>query len=89
MEHDSLTDWDRVHLERLKLAADVLLSEAGALPESLEEELSLYRDRVERALLLPASQSVRSRAPASSRRDDLGLLPFPQARPKCEDLPQF
>jgi hypothetical protein len=58
MEHDSLTDWDRVHLERLKLAADVLLSEAGALPESLEEELSLYRDRVERALLLPASQSV-------------------------------
>jgi hypothetical protein len=56
MEHDALSNWDRVHLERLKLAADVLLSEAGAIPEPLEEELSLYRDRVERALLLPIRQ---------------------------------
>jgi len=53
MEHDSLSDWDLIHLERLKLAADVLLSEAGAIPEPMEEELSLFRDRVERALLLP------------------------------------
>jgi hypothetical protein len=42
----------RIHLGRLKLAADVLLSEAGAIPEPLEE-LSIFRYRVERALLLP------------------------------------
>ena len=60
MEHDALSNWDRVHLERLKLAADVLLSEAGDIPSPLEEELSLYRDRVERALLLPIKQQPRA-----------------------------
>jgi hypothetical protein len=56
MEHDALSNWDRVHLERLKLATDVLLSEAGSIPDLLEEELSLYRDRIERALLLPVER---------------------------------
>ncbi|MCW2933934.1 MAG: hypothetical protein JWM19_4896 [Actinomycetia bacterium] len=56
MEHDSLSDWDRIHLERLRLAADILLSAAGAIPEPLEEELPVFRDRIERALLLPLKQ---------------------------------
>ena len=58
MENDPLSDWDRIHLERLKLATDVLLSEAGDIPEPMEEELSLFRDRVERALLLPVGQAL-------------------------------
>jgi hypothetical protein len=53
MEHDALTDADRVGLERLKLAADVLLRETDAIPDTLETELTLFRERVERALLLP------------------------------------
>jgi hypothetical protein len=45
----------RLHLERLKLAADVLLSESDDIPDQLEAELTLFRDRLEHALLaLPA-----------------------------------
>lgn len=54
MEHDALTGFGKVSLDRLKLAADVLLSEATAIPDSLEVELVLFRERVERALLLPS-----------------------------------
>jgi hypothetical protein len=53
MEHDVLTDFERVGLERLKLAADVILSETDAIPDTLETELTLFRERVERALLHP------------------------------------
>jgi hypothetical protein len=53
VEHDALTDFGRVGLERLKLAADVILSETDAIPDTLETELILLRERVERALLLP------------------------------------
>ena len=53
MNHDALTDFGKVSLDRLKLAADVILSEAGTIPDSLEVELVLFRERVERALLLP------------------------------------
>ena len=53
MDYDALTDFGKVALDRLKLAADVLLSEADDIPDSLEVELVLFRDRVERALLLP------------------------------------
>jgi len=51
--HDALTDFGRVSLERLKLAADVILSETDAIPDTLEVELVLFRERVQRALLLP------------------------------------
>jgi hypothetical protein len=51
---DALTTFERTHLERLKLAADILLSEHDSIPDSLEGELTLFRERVEHALLLPA-----------------------------------
>jgi hypothetical protein len=54
MDHDALTGFGKVSLDRLKLAADVILSEADAIPDSLEVEVVLFRvERVERALLLP------------------------------------
>ena len=53
MEHDALTDFGRVGLERLKLAADVILSETDAIPDTLATELVLFRERIEYALLLP------------------------------------
>jgi hypothetical protein len=51
--NDTLADFERIHLERLKLAADVLLSEHDAITDSLEVELTTFRERVEHALLLP------------------------------------
>ena len=51
--NDALPAQDRTHLERLKLAADVLLSEHDAITDPLEAELVIFRDRVEHALLLP------------------------------------
>jgi len=53
VEQDALTDFGRVSLERLKLAADVILSETDSIPDTLETELVLFRERLERALLLP------------------------------------
>jgi hypothetical protein len=53
VDHDALTGFDKVSLDRLKLAADVILSEADAIPDSLEVEVVLFRERVEQALLLP------------------------------------
>ena len=58
MSHPSLPgiqvpDFQQVHLQRLKLAADVILSEAPDLPASLETELLLYRELIECALLDP------------------------------------
>ena len=53
VEHDALADFERVGLERLKLAADVILSETDAIPDTLATELTLFRERVERVLLLP------------------------------------
>jgi hypothetical protein len=52
VDHDALAGFDKVSLERLKLAADVILSETDAIPDSLEVEVVLFRERVERALLL-------------------------------------
>lgn len=52
---DELEDLDRVFLGKLLLASDVILKlgeEDGAIPAPLESELWLFRDRVERALLL-------------------------------------
>jgi hypothetical protein len=53
MEHDALTDFPRITLDRLKLAADVILSEGEDIGDALTAELTLLRERVERALLLP------------------------------------
>jgi hypothetical protein len=53
VNHDSLTDLDRTSLDRLKLAADVILGEGPNIPDPLTAELTIFRDQVERALLLP------------------------------------
>jgi hypothetical protein len=50
---DTLHAFERTHLERLKLAADVLLSEHDAITDPMEAELTIFRERVEHALLLP------------------------------------
>ena len=51
MPGKAMTAHGRLHLERLKLAADVLLSERDDIPDALEAELTLFRERVEHALL--------------------------------------
>ena len=43
MSENPLTAHGRLHLERLKLAADVLLSECDDIPDSLEVELHALR----------------------------------------------
>jgi hypothetical protein len=57
MQPDVLPLFARSDLDRLKLAADILLrlAEDGAIPETLEAELVIFRDRVEHALLLPGN----------------------------------
>lgn len=51
--HDDLENHDRIYLEKLRLAADVILrlGEDSAIPDALEAELWIFRDRVERVLL--------------------------------------
>ena len=57
MKHDALFEFQLVNLQRLKLAADVILAEAeefgDVIPSPLESELVIFRERIERALLLP------------------------------------
>lgn len=73
MKHDPLFEFERTSLERLKLAAEVILAEvkdyseiaraAGEPPEPgkcddlipspLESELVIFKERIEKALLLP------------------------------------
>jgi hypothetical protein len=52
---EGLFKFERTHLERLKLACDVLLELAGddQISDGLEAELYGFRERVERVLLLP------------------------------------
>jgi hypothetical protein len=57
--NDILPGLERTHLERLKLAADVLLSEPDAITDPLEVELTIFRERVEHALLLPSQPGQR------------------------------
>jgi biotin operon repressor len=52
--HDGLSAFERPGLERLKLAADVILGEGEGIGDVLAAELVLFRDRVERTLLLPS-----------------------------------
>lgn len=58
---DQLDGHDRVYLEKLRLAADVILElgEENLINDILATELHLFRDRVDRALLLPASAALR------------------------------
>jgi hypothetical protein len=51
---DALCSFERTSLDRLKLAADVILAEGEAIGDALTAEIAIFRDRVERALLLPA-----------------------------------
>jgi hypothetical protein len=53
----------RLHLERLKLAADVLLTESDDIPDPLEAELVLFRDRIEHALLAMEAPGWPNRQP--------------------------
>ena len=55
MQPDALFDFERTHLERLKLAADVILSDPDAVSDPLEAELVLFKERVEHALLASGS----------------------------------
>jgi hypothetical protein len=68
MEPDVLPSFARADLERLKLAAEVILRFAAddVIPAPLEAELVIFRDRLEHALLLPASSSA---APAVGGQD--------------------
>lgn len=52
--NDEFDQKDRVYLEKLRLAIDILLrvgEDPGAMSEVLTSELFLYRDTVEKALL--------------------------------------
>lgn len=53
---DGLEDHDRVYLEKLRLAAGVILElgEDSMISDILATELYIFRDRVDRALLLLA-----------------------------------
>lgn len=53
---DELNHHDRVYLEKLRLATNVLLQhgeDPGVLSDILHTELFIFRDRIELALLLP------------------------------------
>jgi hypothetical protein len=55
MEEDGLFAFERVYLEKLRLACQVLLGLAQEqfISDPLESELHGLQDRVERVLLLP------------------------------------
>lgn len=56
--HDELAENDRIYLEKLRLATNVLLQvgeDQGVLNDVIQTELFIFRDRIERALLLPAA----------------------------------
>jgi hypothetical protein len=54
---DVLWAFERTHLERIKLAAEVILELGDAISNALEVDLIILKDRVERALLLPDHHS--------------------------------
>jgi hypothetical protein len=52
---------ERTHLEKLRLAADVILAEGEAIEDALETELIVFRDRLQHALLgLPEAEEQKS-----------------------------
>lgn len=52
-EADALWVLERTHLERIKVAAEVILELGDAIPNAHEADLIILKDRAERALLLP------------------------------------
>jgi hypothetical protein len=64
VKHDPLFECGRNDLERLKLAAVVILAEAEefgeVIPDPLESELVIFKERVEKALLLPKDADWRT-----------------------------
>lgn len=59
--HDELESHDRIYLEKLRLAASVILDlgeDDQAIPDTFQTELYIFRDRVERALLLRGNDAV-------------------------------
>ena len=66
MHADVLPSFARTDLERLKLAAEIILrlGDDGVIPAPLEAELVIFRDRLEHALLLPAGGAAPA-APAA------------------------
>jgi hypothetical protein len=60
MQPDALPSFARTDLERLRLAAEVILrlGADGVIPAPLEAELVIFRDRLEHALLLPAGDAA-------------------------------
>jgi hypothetical protein len=48
---DTLCNFERTTLLSLKLAADALLAQPDAIPDTLEVELVIFHDRLEQALL--------------------------------------
>ncbi len=67
MQPDVPPSFARADLERLRLAADVILrlGNDGVIPAPLEAELGIFRDRLEHALLLPASGDADAAGPAA------------------------
>jgi hypothetical protein len=71
-----LDDFERTHLERLRLAAQIILDAAGTgdlVCDGLEVELGVFKDRVEFALLLPeySPGALPWRGIADGIRDDI------------------
>jgi hypothetical protein len=54
----SLLKFERIYLERLKLACDVLLelAEDDQISDGLEVELRGFKEQVERELLIPGDE---------------------------------
>lgn len=75
---DGLGDHERVYLEKQRLAAGIILelAEDGQIPDTLETELYIFRDRVDRALLLLG---------ATSEILPWHEAPAPRAVPRPED----
>ena len=87
---DALEDNDRVYLEKLRLAAAVIL-ELGhddAIPEGLEAELWVFRDRVERALLLSAGAGTAGPAAGTGPGARAGTDPGGRNRPADSRRPR-
>ena len=71
--HDELEEHDRIYLDKLRLATEVILQageDPGTLNDVLQTELFLFLDRVQRALLLQPGETAtllpwRSPSPAS------------------------
>jgi hypothetical protein len=55
VNRDALAEFERTSLDRLRLAAEVILAEPEVLPDPLIVELTLFKERVERTLLLPST----------------------------------